>query len=121
MEADENAEGFGNVNGIVAALPTSGQFSADVPLHDDWSWTVLEEISATSANLKALGYTFDPNFVDGTIKINDNAGKTWDLDRSDGVPDGSTDLRAAVAHEIGHVLGYQSMIDRWGTFWNIER
>ena len=122
MVADEGAEGA--VNTIVNSLPAWSQFNADLPptsRHPGWSWTVLEEISGTSANLKALGYMFDPNFVDGTIKINRDAGKTWDLDRTDGVPVGSYDLHTAVAHEIGHVLGYQSMIDEWGTFWNIDK
>lgn len=44
--------------------------------------------------------------VDGTVSLNPNL--SYDANRNDGIAGGSYDLIGVIAHEIGHVLGFQS-------------
>jgi hypothetical protein len=118
MINDENAES--DVNTTVSSLPTWSQFSADTP-NKLTSWNVLDEIWSTSANLKALetGATFAPTHIDATIEFNRD--RNWDFDRSDGVVPPQYDFQTMLAHEIGHVLGFQSAIDQFGDWLLVDK
>ncbi|MES2657352.1 MAG: NF038122 family metalloprotease [Verrucomicrobiota bacterium] len=63
----------------------------------------------TTANAKALGYTFDPDFVDASITFGN--GFSWDYDSSNGVSSGAYDFVGIAIHEIGHSLGFISGVD----------
>ncbi|MCB1098757.1 MAG: NF038122 family metalloprotease [Verrucomicrobiae bacterium] len=99
-------------DGIVASLPTSAQFSStldggiDVGGGNSVTWN--GNLSATAANLKALGIVV-PDVADATITFNTSF--SFDFDNSDGVTTGSVDFETVAAHEIGHALGWTSNID----------
>jgi hypothetical protein len=95
-------------DGIVALLPTAAQFSGVVPI----GFGINNEIVATKANLKAMGFTgLDASFgvSDATIEFNDQF--AFDFDNSNGVGGGLTDFETVAAHEIGHALGFISVVD----------
>ncbi|AFY65602.1 NF038122 family metalloprotease [Geitlerinema sp. PCC 7407] len=62
----------------------------------------------TSANAKALGLPTS-SLSDGLIRFNRDF--QWDFDRSDGIAAGTFDFIGAAAHEIGHILGFNSGVD----------
>lgn len=92
---------------IVASLPAT--LTALVP-----SGATLNAylVLAKAANLRALGWTDadlgGPGY-DGTITFNSTF--SFDYDPSNGIDAGKTDFVGAAAHEIGHVLGFASIID----------
>ncbi len=94
-------------DGVVASLPTLAEFSATL-----LPGTMLAasggmiQLGATKANAKALGFGV-PVGPDGTIEFNSDF--TFDFDNSDGVI--GTDFETVAAHEIGHVLGFSSVVD----------
>ncbi|HTH47858.1 MAG TPA: NF038122 family metalloprotease [Candidatus Limnocylindria bacterium] len=95
-------------DGIVASLPTAGQFSALVPSGFSLSGNVV----LSKANAKALGFTgLDASFgaSDGTIQF--NSAFNFDYDNSDGITPGSIDFQTVATHEIGHLLGFLSAVD----------
>ena len=99
-------------DGVVAFLPTAGQFSATVlGLGPNVAFGLNGNLSATKANLKALGFDLDGLFgpLDATIEFNSDF--QFDFDRRDGVSPGLTDFETVAAHEIGHVLGFDSVVD----------
>jgi hypothetical protein len=101
-------------DGIVAFLPTHTQFRALVPTGDNGEpdFTLADAIVATKANFKALGFAdLDTEFgtSDGVITFSTNF--NFDFDNSDGIDPGTMDFETVAAHEIGHVLGFISMVD----------
>ncbi len=103
MVADSSGE---TDDAIVAFLPTLATFNAGLPE----GLTFGGGIVGTKANLKALGFTnLDTNFglLDGVIEFNTNF--DFDFDNSNGVD--STDFETVAAHEIGHILGFISIVD----------
>jgi len=95
-------------DGVVAALPTAAQFSAFLPT----GFGLDGNLSATKANLKALGFGgLDGSFgaTDATITFSSNF--AFDFDASDGVGAGLIDFETVAAHEIGHALGFVSVVD----------
>ncbi len=95
-------------DGIVAFLPTSGQFRAMLPDYFSLSGFLV----GSKANLKAVGFSgLDSDFgpSDGTIEFNSSF--SFDFDNSDGVGSGQMDFETVAAHEIGHTLGFISMVD----------
>ena len=94
--------------GILAALPDSAQVGFLVPP----SFTYAHQLSATKANLRALGFdmSFDPD-ADAAMTFNSSMLSQFDFDASDGIAAGKYDFEAIVVHEIGHVLGFMSEVD----------
>ncbi|MEA3189320.1 MAG: hypothetical protein QOD99_3150 [Chthoniobacter sp.] len=92
---------------VLAFLPTSLQVTAEVPAGATFINTSL---GVVRANQRALGLIAnDDTRADGAIVF--NSGFAFDFDRSDGVSVGKIDFQTAAAHEIGHVLGFQSDVD----------
>ena len=95
-------------NGIVGSLPTASQFSTLLPS----GFTYNGNISATKANLKALGFVgLDTAFGSSDASITFNSGFSFDYDNSDGVGAGLIDFETVATHEIGHALGFVSRVD----------
>lgn len=102
--ADSSAE---SDDAIVASLPTAAQFSFSMlPA----GITVDPELLGSKANFKALGFqgldiAIGPK--DGEIQFNQVF--PFDFDNSNGVT--GTDFETVAAHDIGHILGFQSVVD----------
>jgi hypothetical protein len=108
MVSDGGAQPAAANNAILASLPTSAQFLANVPSGRSLNGNIV----STKANFKALGFTG----LDGTIGVSDgqivfNSAFSFDFDNSDGVTPGQMDFETVAAHEIGHALGFTSAVD----------
>ena len=96
-------------NAIVGALPTVSEFFAFLPA----GITLQDALAGTKANLKALGVTgLDDAFgaTDATITFSTNF--AFDFDNSDGVDFDKIDFETVAVHEIGHALGFVSVVDQ---------
>jgi hypothetical protein len=107
------ADAAGNANKtIVANLPTAAQFTATIPLGRSLDGNAL----LTKANAKALGFTgLDDAFGAGDGAITFSSSFNFDYDNADGVTAGRIDFETVAAHEIGHLLGFFSMVDSLDT------
>ena len=105
-------------DGIVAFLPDMKDFTALLPSGFEIKEHALghKQLSATKANLKALGFSaaeldaHDGGISDGVITFNTDS--SWDYDNRDGVDLLKFDFESAAAHEIGHILGFISIVDQ---------
>ena len=93
---------------VVLSLPTAAQFSVFVP----GGFGLNGLIVGTKANLKALEF----GGLDGAFGVSDatmqfNSNFAFDYDNSDGVGAGLIDFETVALHEIGHVLGFFSIVD----------
>src|SRR4029079_17875526 len=69
-------------------------------------------MTATKANLKALGFAgLDGMFGASDASITFNSGFSFDYDNSNGVGGGQMDFESVAMHEIGHALGFVSVVD----------
>ncbi len=94
--------------GLTSHLPTLAQFSAFMPS----GFSLDGGIASSKANLKAMGYTgLDGAFgaADGTMTFNSNF--AFDYDASNGITPGQMDFQLVATHEIGHLLGFTSIVD----------
>jgi Ca2+-binding RTX toxin-like protein len=111
---------------VVSNIGSSGVFSTEFNLRKTLLGLQLKKdvpivgssLSLTTANAKALGGAASSN-LDGYIVLN-NAVKTtsgtavpWNTNStSTAVPTNTIDLVSTAIHEIGHVLGFVSSVDR---------
>ena len=73
------------------------------------------ELNMTRANAKALGLIWKHDGgLDGLIKMNklSNSGPKWDYNRN-WTQQGRLDFLSTAVHEIGHVLGFISGVDKY--------
>lgn len=95
---------------IVASLPTAAQFQATIPTSP--ARTLSGNVLVTKANAKALGFEdLDAAFGTSDAEITFSTNFSFDFDRSDGVTAGTMDFQTVAAHEIGHALGFFSIVD----------
>jgi hypothetical protein len=108
MVADANSSASVSDN-IATSLPTATQFAGSLPVGFGFNGNIF----ATKANLKALGFTGLDAIAgtpsDGNIIFSSNF--SFDYDRSDGVSAGQIDFQTVATHEIGHLLGFTSVVD----------
>jgi len=99
------ADGAAAPNGaILNSLPTAAQFTAFIPAGSSLTGNIV----LTQANANALG--FNVNFgADASMTF--NSVFNFDYDRSNGISPGATDFETVAAHEIGHALGFISVVD----------
>jgi len=77
----------------------------------------LTGLAATKANLKALGDSSAfASLLDNQFGVNDgiinfNSGFAFDYENGNGVAAGKMDFETVAAHEIGHILGFVSVVD----------
>jgi hypothetical protein len=90
---------------VTTALPTAGQFNPTLPA----GFTYNGNVTASKANMKALGLIGNDGTTDGSLTFSDSF--NFDFDRSDGITGGYIDFESVVLHEIGHVLGFVSAVD----------
>lgn len=83
---------------FIMTLPTYSQYNAYYPA--EWSINNVANLTLTKANAKALGYTFLPS-NDAIIFIESSLISDFDYDSFVG----------AMKHEIGHALGFMSVVD----------
>ena len=95
---------------LVQGLPTGAQLSLIMPP----LWFYLGDSIAAKANLRALGFdmSFDDPNPDGSITFNSDFLSSFDFDASDGIDSTKYDFEAIVIHEIGHALGFYTMVDQ---------
>jgi hypothetical protein len=78
------------------------------------------QLNVNSANAKALGLDLkgSSSLLDGYIVMRDlkDTGVNWDYDfaRTGSAPSKTLDFLSVAIHEIGHILGFQSSVDRPG-------
>jgi hypothetical protein len=78
-------------------------------------WRNFDRVAMTRANAKALGFIDGENeTLDGTIVMNNLVGTSvgWQYDYfSNGVGTSKIDFTTVAIHEIGHTLGFVSVVD----------
>lgn len=89
-------------DGVVAFLPTASEFTAFIPT----SVSLENAIILTQANALALGLG---RITGSDALIEFNSAFNFDFDNSDGVV--GTDFETVALHEIGHALGFLSVVD----------
>lgn len=95
---------------IVGSLPTAVQFLATIPAVP--ASTLDGNVLVTKANAKALGFAgLDVSFGISDASVTFSTSFPFDFDNSDGVGAGLLDFETVAAHEIGHALGFFSIVD----------
>ena len=98
-------------NGVVAFLPDAGDFGAFLP----GGFSLENFLTATRANFKALGFseaqtlTTKYGITDAFITFSD--GFAFDYNNSNGITGGTIDFETVALHELGHALGFVSVVD----------
>jgi hypothetical protein len=103
LVADADAD-----DGILAFLPTAAQLSVSMP-----AGFGLGRLTGTKANLKAIGGFGD---LDGEFGVTDasitfSTQFNFDFDDSNGITAGQYSFETIASHEIGHALGFSSVVD----------
>ena len=108
---------------FLATLPTGNSYTRlinqtnDTPGTDPYAtWTDAQSmIYINGGNAKALGLLSATNAgLDASIQF--NTGFAFDYNRSNGITYNQMDFVGAAAHEIGHVLGFVSIVDDVDTY-----
>lgn len=84
------------IDNTSAVLDTDGSFNNSV-------------IAVSTANAKALGYTFAPDAADGEIQFSSTF--AFDFNPTNGITAGQYDFIGVAIHEMGHALGFLSGAD----------
>ncbi len=97
---------------IVGFLPTFAQLSAVLPAGKSLNGSAR----LTKANAKVLGVpNLDQEFGVADAQITFSTAFNFDFDNSNGVTAGTMDFETAAVHEIGHALGFISVVDNINT------
>jgi len=108
---------------FLATLPTGDSYTRlinqtnDTPGADPYAtWTDAQSmIFINGGNAKALGLLSATNAaVDAQIQF--NTAFAFDYNRSNGIAGNQMDFVGAAAHEIGHALGFMSIVDDVDTY-----
>ena len=91
------------VSGLNLSWYSNNHLGGPDSLHESDSTIV-----GTSANLKALGYT---GFTGDDAEMEFNSDFSFDYNPSNGIDSGKVDFVGVATHEIGHALGFVSMVD----------
>ena len=89
---------------------TANNAGSPVPYLDNNGSANNTNLLLTTANAKAIGLSVDETQSDGLIRLNRDI--YWDFDRSDGIAPDASDFVGVAIHEIGHVLGFTSRVDK---------
>jgi hypothetical protein len=108
-------------NNIMAAKNFSGRFDLyDSNGRNTGTSRDSTELNVNSATAKSLDLDLkgSPSLLDGYIVMRDmkNLPVTWSYDfaRTSAAPSNTMDFLSVAIHEIGHILGFQSSVDRPG-------
>ena len=95
---------------VVLSIPAAEELVLDAPAPTAF----MGMIRITKANTKALGVDADTPLgpSDGEINFNTDFLLDFDFDPSDGIEPTKLDFESVVVHEIGHLLGFVSSVDR---------
>ncbi len=111
MILDESREG--DSNGLVRWLPNKEQFKADRNLYNPDNPIIF----ITQANWKALGFKGPDFFNGGKDKYGNqwnssvDATITFNYDYFNGEGSNERDFNTIASHELGHILGFYSILD----------
>lgn len=116
MLADATGATDAAVIGTLATGPTYSRLfnqTNDTPGPDyfaTWIDTATDYVAMNRANAKALGL-LAANAAGEDAAISFNSQFTFDYDRSDGITAGQMDFIGVAVHELGHALGFISIVD----------
>ncbi len=105
-------------NAFLSTLPTGSTYSRlinqtnDTPGNDYYAtWVDAQsDIYLTGGNAKALGL-LPANYWAADALIEFNSAFAFDYNRADGISYNQMDFIGAAAHEIGHALGFTTIVD----------
>ena len=99
----------GRDEGVVAQVPSLANLNTLLPP----GFTFGNTMALTMANLKALGLSAGPFDAqpDAEIVFSTYFLHRFDFDPSDGIDPDKIDFQAVVVHEIGHALGFSTVVD----------
>jgi hypothetical protein len=114
-QATYNDPTFGAIHGIsmVQNAPTNGVNGIDLTksTYDTSITRDNARLSATEANLKALGYTGFGTGTDADVTF--SSAFSFDFDPRNGITGNQMDFVGVAIHEIGHALGFTSGVDTY--------
>ncbi len=113
MILDQRAH-LGHQNDITEDLPAFSQLNVQLPTMAG-TWFLGGSMEMTRANAKALDLLGPSTTTDSVIRF--DSGTTFDYNPFDGIDAGAYDFIGIAVHELGHVLGFDSEVDKADEFW----